>query len=86
MRESVLKNLEKKKLALKEDDSASTIGIKRAKTVFQVKRNGFLKKAADVLKKDSRAQGKTVSIEWLVDGSKDRRIKLDGDVVLEQKP
>ena len=67
-----------------EKKNAALIGINRAKTAWQLKRNGYLKKAADALKKDSRAQGKAVNIEWKIEGGKDRSVKIGDQVAFLQ--
>jgi len=77
VREAALKQL-------KEDNSILTKsefqGIKcdRAKTSMQRKRNDSLHRVCEIVKKDPRSQGKTVSIQWQIEESKNRGVQLDG--------
>ena len=52
---------------------------------MQRERNLALKQACAKLKADSRNTGKEVSIEWLVEGSKDRTISVNKQIVFVQK-
>jgi len=61
-----------------------TVQVGRAKTSMQLKRNGCLTKAADVLKKCNQNKGKSIQICWKVEGSKDRQVQLDGQVAFQQ--
>ena len=45
---------------------------------MQRKRNEALHRAPDMLKKDVRCQGQSVTIEWQIEDSKDRVVKLGG--------
>lgn len=75
---------------LLEDKSKMDIGssgelqVGRAKTPTQLKRNSSFTKAIDLLKKDSRCQGKDVEICWKVGGSKERQEQKDGQVAFQQ--
>jgi hypothetical protein len=75
-RESALKKVtEENSKILGEGDSKVSVG--RAKTEFQRNRNTNLRKAEEILKKDVRANGKIVKIEWKFEGSsKDRAVKI----------
>jgi hypothetical protein len=76
---------------LKEDNSIASKsefqGIKfdPAKTSMQRKRNDSLHRVCDLLKKDPRSQGKSVSIQWQIEESKDRGVQLDGVSIFLQK-
>ena len=69
---------------LKEDNSILAksefqgITCDRAKTSMQRKCNDSLHRVCDLLKKDPRSQGKTVSIQWQIENSKNRGVQLDG--------
>ena len=52
---------------------------------MQRKRNDSLHRVCDLLKKDSRSQGKSVSIQWQIEESKDRGVQLDGVSIFLQK-
>ena len=56
----------------------SGISAKRAQTAVQRKRNEALFRASDMFKKDARFNGKSVTIEWQIENSKDRRVQADG--------
>ena len=56
----------------------SGISAKRAQTAVQRKRNEALHRASDMLKKDARCHGKSVTIEWQIENSKDRHVQADG--------
>ena len=83
IRERVLKEVDKHGGKMAEDDS-NYVSIKRAKISWQLKRNASLKKALDLVKKDSRARGKNVSIEWQIEGTKNRAVKIGTDIVFLQ--
>jgi len=68
------------------DCAGGNISVGRAKTSLQLKRNGALKQALKLIKQDSRASGKSAEICWLIEGSKDRTVKLGDQVVFRQKP
>ena len=84
VRETVLKKLQQDKTTLKEDDGVGEVSFNRAKTTWQLNCNGNLKKAMDLLKKDSRCKGKSVDISWQEDGTKDRVVKVDNRIALCQ--
>ena len=69
-----------------EESSGSKLSCKRAKTAFQLKRNSSLFKASDALKKDNRCKNKSIQINWKMDGSKDRSVQVDGNIVFRQSP
>ena len=83
VRERVFKEIEKRGGSMQEDDS-NKVSVKRAKISWQLKRNAALKKAAELLKKDVRAKGKDVAIEWQIEGTKDRAVKVGNEVVFLQ--
>ena len=83
MRERVLKKIDERGGSMPEDDS-NNISIKRAKIQWQLKRNASLKKASEILKKDPRAKDKEVTIDWQMEGTKDRAVKVGADVVFLQ--
>ena len=62
VRERVFKAIEERGDSMAEDDT-NKVSVKRAKISWQLKRNACLKKAAELLKKDSRYSGKAVTIE-----------------------
>ena len=62
------------------EDDKNQVSIKRAKIAWQLKRNASLKQAVDRLKKDGKLQGKEPVIACLIEGTKDRAVKI-GDVV-----
>ena len=57
----------------------------RAKSSLQFQRNASLRKAADALKKDDKVKNEIVSIEWLLEGSKVREVKVGSVVAFRQK-
>ena len=61
LREETLKKLTEDPSKINTDRSGK-LTVARAKTSMQLKRNSFLTKAADLLKKDSRNKGKNVEI------------------------
>jgi hypothetical protein len=66
--------------------SAGNMSCNRAKASIQLKRNGSLKKAAELLKKDARCKIKSVNIAWKQDdGTKDRSVEVDGHIVFKQQ-
>ena len=83
VREASLKKLPEGNSILKGD--FGEIKVNRAKTAMQLKRNGALQRACDLIKKDRRAQGKSVTIEWKIENSKDRGVKMDGQTIFLQK-
>ena len=56
------------------------VTIKKAVTEQAMQRNSALRRAADVLKADPRAVGKTAKIEW----SKERGVTIDKIFVFQQ--
>ena len=56
----------------------------RAKTASQLKRNGVLARVCDLVKKDSRANGKEVKIVWQKTGTRDRAVEMAGKEVFLQ--
>ena len=66
-REAVLKKLEQAKPTMK-DRSGVVVSWARAKTSQQLKRNGVLKKCEGLLKNHALAKGKTVKMEWKLEG------------------
>ena len=80
VRERVLKKVDERGGSMAEDDS-NKVSIKRAKIQWQLKRNASLKKASELLKKDPRAKDKEVTIEWQMEGTKNRAVKVGIDVV-----
>ena len=85
IREQVLKKINDGNPSMK-DSQGNTIDIKRAKTSWQLKRNAALKSACDLLKKDSRCKDKSVEISWKIDSSKNRSVKVDGEIIFQQCP
>ena len=81
-REEALKKLTQDNSKL--DGASGVLKVARAKTSTQLKRNSCLTRAADILKKDGRNNGKTVEICWKVDGSKDRQVQVAGQVAFSQ--
>ena len=69
IRESALNVLGKKGL---KDPSGNELKIDRAKTAIQIQRNNHLRKALDILKKDTSCAGKTVEIIWQQEDKKDK--------------
>ena len=67
------------------EDDANVISIKRAKIAWQLKRNACLRKAVDVLKKDDKAKSENVFVDWLVEDTKHREIKIGSAVAFRQK-
>jgi hypothetical protein len=45
---------------------------------MQRKRNDSLHRVCEIVNKDPRSQGKTVSIQWQIEESKIRGVQLDG--------
>ena len=83
VRERVFKEIEKRGDSMQEDDS-NKVSVKRAKIFWQLKRNAALKKAAELLKKNVRAKGKDVAIQWQIECTKDRAVKAANEVVFLQ--
>ena len=54
------------------DPSGNELKIDRAKTAIQIQRNNHLRKALDILKKDTSCVGKTVEIVWQQEDKKDK--------------
>ena len=81
-REAALKKLTEDNSKLDTGDGSLTVA--RAKTSMQLKRNGCLTKAADLLKKDSRNKNKTVEICWKMDDAKSRQVQVDGQIAFQQ--
>ena len=76
IRERILKNITAAKSKLL-DNFGKEIAFGRAKTAFQRKRNESLKKAAELLKKDSLCEESTMKIVWKAeDGSKIRFVNV----------
>ena len=65
-------------------DGAGVVKADRAKTALQMKRNDALRKALLLIQKDARAQGKSPEIEWKLEGTKDRAVKMGGQTVFLQ--
>ena len=68
------------------DSKSSTLRFNRLKSDKQIHRNYCLKKAKDMLENDPRVQGKSVSINWKLEISKDRNVVVDGCVCFLPKP
>jgi len=83
VREEILKKL-KETTSTRKDAAGGNISVGRAKTSLQLKRNGALKQAMKLVKQDARAEGKSVEICWLTEGSKDRTVKIGDQVVFRQ--
>ena len=85
LKEAVLKKTisETRDLFVK-NNSGDKVSVGRAKTEWQRKRNGALRKAEDVLKKDSRAQGQAVVLEFDLEKDKSRSVKVGGKVAFRQ--
>ena len=81
VREAALKKIIDSKLT---DENGGEIQVARAKTSVQRERNVALKQACAKLKADSRNTGKEVSIEWLIDGTKNRTVNINKQVVFLQ--
>ena len=77
IREIILKEVENKPPA---DLTRNELKIDRAKTASQLARNSALRRASDVLKKDTRCSSKEVTIEWLLDdrANKNREVRVGG--------
>jgi hypothetical protein len=83
IRETVLEKLGKENSPM---TAAANLSCNRAKTSIQLKRNGSLKKAAELLKKDARCKSKSVNIAWKQDdGTKDRSVEVDGKSIFKQQ-
>ena len=81
MRESALNKIGDGKL---DDGKGGKVGVQRAKTSLQLKRNASLTKACDKLKKDVRCKEASVEIVWKIDGSRDRGVKVNGNFIFRQ--
>ena len=68
------------------DENGGEIQVARAKTSVQRERNAALKQACAKLKADSRNTGKEISIEWLIDGTKNRTVNINKRVVFFTDP
>ena len=89
VREQTLKKLQVN--STMQDSGGNKISVARAKTASQLKRNGSLKKACEVLKKDGRINGRTVEIKWQIEfangtKSKGRVVKVGDEVAFLQLP
>jgi len=82
-RESVLKKMQNDSLTLSDEDN-SVLKTDRARSTWQLKRNANLYKAFEVISKDASAKDKDVKIEWRMEGSKKRCVKVEGEIALEQ--
>ena len=80
VRESVLTKIDDKKF---HDGNGGTVEVQRAKTSLQLKRNASLAKACDKLKGVDSCKGKSVEIAWKIEGSRDRGVKLDGNLMFK---
>ena len=58
----------------------SDVTIKKALTEMAIQRNSALRRAADMIKGDSRFTGKTTKIEW----NGERGVTVDGSFVFKQ--
>ena len=83
VRESVLKKIDDKKF---NDGNGGIVEVQRAKTSLQLKRNASLAKACDKLKGNDSCKGKSVEIAWKIEGSRDRGVKVDGNLMFKQSP
>jgi hypothetical protein len=81
VREAALKKIIDSKTT---DENGGEIQVARAKTSVQRERNAALKQACAKLKTDSRNIGKEISIEWLIDGTKNRTVNINKQVVFLQ--
>ena len=84
VREEVLRGHRSRNLSLK-DNSGAILKFDRGKTSLQLKRNASLKKVKDLVEKDDKGKGRDVRIEWLIEGSKDRAVVLNGERVFLQR-
>ena len=67
------------------DSTGAVLKIDRAKTSQQLKRNGALQKASDLLKKDPKTKNKEVKIVWQITGQKTRAVAVEDENVLVQE-
>lgn len=84
-RERALKNLQELGSGLK-DTAGGSVSVTRAMTSIQLKRNASLLAVVSKLKKDSRCKDKVVEVQWQIDGSKNRDVQVDGNLVFAQLP
>ena len=63
----------------------ANVKIKFSRTKLQKRRNYSLHKAAELLKSSGKADGKEVKIEWKIEGSKIRKVSVDGKTAFEQE-
>ena len=62
-----------------------TIKIKRAKTNLQMNRNNTLYRMQEFFKNEPSTKSKPIEIVWKMEGSKDRGVKVGGDMAFVQK-
>jgi len=70
-------------------DGQATVKVDRAKTSLQMKRNAALRRALDLIKKESVVRESSAvapEIEWKTEGNKNRSVKFAGRSVFLQKP
>ena len=84
VREQVLKKVQDGHKGVMSEDDKNNVSVKRVKTASQLKRNAYLKKALDLLKKDGH--GKEAAIAWQMEGTKDRAVKIGEVVAFLQTP
>ena len=65
-------------------DEHDKMEVQRPKTATQLKRNGSLARACDLIKKDPRAKDKSVEIVWKKDGTKDRFVEMNNIPIFQQ--
>ena len=52
-----------------------------------MRRNGYVKKAEDLIKKDAKSQGKKIETDWRVGNNGGKRsIMVDGNLAFSQEP
>ena len=60
------------------------VSVGRAKTEFQRKRNGTLRKVKEILKKDTRSKDLPVVLEFDLAKDKSRSVKVGGNIAFQQ--
>ena len=60
--------------------------VTRAKTALQLERNNCLRRVADVLKKQDKSKADSVVIEWQLENTKSREVKIGSVVALGFRP
>ena len=82
VREQVLKKITESDMILK-DMKDNKITFSRAKLAQQLERNKNMNRAFDRIKKSDIAKNQAVEKVWKVEGSKDRLITMNGQIVFK---